>query len=137
MNSNIDKIKDKVDIVELISSYLKVQKAGVNYKANCPFHNEKTPSFFISPGRQIWHCFGCSKGGDQFAFIQEIEGVEFPEALRILAKRAGVELEKFDRTFQDARTRILEVCDLSVRFFEKQLWESKPGQKVLVYLRER
>src|SRR3989344_8893325 len=137
MNSNIDKIKDKVDIVELISSYLKVQKAGVNYKANCPFHNEKTPSFSISPSRQIWHCFGCSRGGDHFTFIQEMEGVDFPEALRILAKLAGVELEQFDRSFQNAKTRLLEVTELAAKFFEKQLWESSAGQQVQKYLQGR
>lgn len=137
MNNNVDKIKDKIDIVELISSYLRVQKAGVNYKANCPFHNEKTPSFYISPSRQIWHCFGCSKGGDQFTFVQEAEGADFPEALRILAKRAGVELEQFDRSFNNAKIRLLEVTELAVKFFEKQLWESKAGQSVQGYLRGR
>ncbi|MDO8495283.1 MAG: DNA primase [bacterium] len=136
MDGNIEKIKDRVDIVELISSYLKVHKAGVNYKANCPFHNEKTPSFYISPSRQIWHCFGCSKGGDQFAFVQEVESVDFPEALRILAKRAGIELEKFDRTFQDSKTRLYEVCEWSAKFFQKQL-ESNTGKKVQSYLQGR
>lgn len=137
MNSNIDKIKDKIDIVELISSYLKVQKAGVNYKANCPFHNEKTPSFYISPSRQIWHCFGCSKGGDQFTFVQEIEGADFPEALRILAQRAGIELEQFDRSVNDAKARLLAVAELAAKFFAKQLWESKAGQPVQQYLQGR
>lgn len=136
MDNNIEKIKDRVDVVDLISSYLKVQKAGVNYKANCPFHNEKTPSFYISPSRQIWHCFGCLKGGDQFAFVQEAEGVDFPEALRILAKRAGIELEKFDRSFQDSRTRLYAVCELAAKFFQRQL-ESNTGQKVQTYLRDR
>lgn len=137
MNNNVDKIKERVDIVELISSYLKVQKAGVNYKAACPFHHEKTPSFYVSPSRQIWHCFGCQKGGDQFAFVQEIEGVEFPEALRMLAERAGIELEKFDRSFNDSKTRLCQIIELAVKFFEKQLWESKTGQQARKYLRER
>lgn len=137
MINNVDKVKEKVDIVDLISSYLKLQKAGVNYKANCPFHNEKTPSFVVSQERQVWHCFGCSKGGDHFSFVQEIEGVDFPEALRILARRAGIELEQFDRSFQNAKTRLLEISELAAKFFQKQLWESNSGQKALVYLKSR
>ena len=137
MDNNIEKIKERVDIVDLISSYLKLQKAGVNYKAKCPFHNEKTPSFSVSPERQVWHCFGCGKGGDQFTFVQEIEGADFPEALRILARRAGVELEHFDRSLQNEKTRLLEICELASRFFEKQLWHSNAGAKVLAYLKDR
>ncbi len=137
MVNNVDKVKERVDIVDLISGYLKLQKAGVNYKANCPFHNEKTPSFMVSAERQIWHCFGCSKGGDHFSFVQEIEGVDFPEALRILAQRAGIELEQFDRSFQNAKTRLLAISDWAVKFFQKQLWESKSGQKALAYLQKR
>lgn len=137
MQDNIEKIKERVDIVDLVSSYLKLNKAGANYKANCPFHNEKTPSFYVSPERQIWHCFGCQKGGDQFAFVQEIDGVEFPEALKVLARRAGVELEHFDRSFNNEKTRLLEICGLASRFFQKQLWESATGKKVLAYLKDR
>lgn len=137
MINNVDKVKEKIDIVDLISSYLKLQKAGVNYKANCPFHNEKTPSFVVSPERQVWHCFGCSKGGDHFSFVQEIEGVDFLEALRILARRAGIELEQFDRSFQNAKTRLLEISELAAKFFQKQLWESNSGQKALAYLKGR
>ncbi|MBI2048175.1 MAG: DNA primase, partial [Parcubacteria group bacterium] len=90
--TDLEQIKERIDIVELIQVYLRLQKAGMNFKGLCPFHNEKTPSFMVSPSRQIWHCFGCGKGSDIFGFIKEIEGVEFPEAMQILAKRAGVEL---------------------------------------------
>jgi DNA primase len=137
MPDTIEQIKTRLDVVDVISGYVKVQKAGANFKVCCPFHNEKTPSFFISPERQIWHCFGCGKGGDIFGFVKEIEGVEFPEALRILAQRAGVQLQEFDPKARNAKTRLLESVELATKFFEKQLWESPSGQHALTYLRER
>ena len=137
MNDNISKIKDRLNVVDVVSGYLKLHKAGVNFKAPCPFHNEKTPSFFVSPERQIWHCFGCQKGGDIFAFIKEMEGVEFPEALRILAARAGIELEEFDSAIKDSKDRLYQICELSARFFEKQLGRSDTGQRAVGYLKSR
>ena len=134
MEDNISKIKEKLDVVEVISGYLKVQKAGMNYKARCPFHNEKTPSFYISPERQIWHCFGCSAGGDIFGFVKQIEGVEFPEALRMLAQKAGIELKSFDPVIRDEKTKLYEICEKSAKFFEKQLWGGESGKKALAYL---
>ena len=139
MQDNVSKIKDRLDVVEVIGSYMKLQKAGINYKGRCPFHNEKTPSFFVSPERQIWHCFGCAKGGDMFEFVKEIEGVEFPEAMKVLAARAGVQLETFTREAslqRDAKTRLYEVCELATKFFKKQ-FESTTGKKALQYLRDR
>ncbi|MDO8504603.1 MAG: DNA primase [Candidatus Liptonbacteria bacterium] len=139
MEDNVSKIKDKLDIVDVISGYLKLTKSGINYKARCPFHNEKTPSFFISPERQIWHCFGCAKGGDMFGFIQEVEGVEFPEALRTLAQKAGVTLEYSSGNFpaKDGKAVLYEVCETSARFFEKQLYQSGAGKRALEYLKNR
>lgn len=138
MADNIQQIKDKLDIIDVISGYLKVAKSGVNFKARCPFHNEKTPSFFISPERQIWHCFGCSKGGDMFGFIQEIEGVEFSEALKILAQRAGVQLENFSGSAaKDEKSVLYEICEIATRFFEKQLYQSGAGKRALAYLTNR
>jgi len=90
----VNQIRERIDIVALMSEFLQLKKAGRNFKTNCPFHNEKTPSLIISPERQIWKCFGCQKGGDCFTFLMEYERLEFPEALRILAKRAGIELSQ-------------------------------------------
>ncbi|KKT28639.1 MAG: primase protein [Candidatus Yanofskybacteria bacterium GW2011_GWA1_44_21] len=137
MEDNISKIKERLDIVDVISGYIKVQKAGVNYKARCPFHNEKTPSFYISPERQIWHCFGCNLGGDVFGFVKEIEGIEFGESLRILAQKAGVELQKYDSGVRDEKSRLYDIAEASSKFFEKQLQLSNIGQRALKYLFDR
>jgi DNA primase len=140
MSDTVEQIKSRLDIVDIISGYLKVQKAGRNYKARCPFHNEKTPSFYLSPERQSWHCFGCNKGGDMFSFVSDIEGVDFVEALRILAAKANVTLPERhagESHEKSQRQALLAVTELSSKFFEKQLWNSNSGAKALAYLRER
>lgn len=137
MSDNVSKIKDRLSVVDVVSGYLKLQKAGANFKTPCPFHNEKTPSFFVSPERQVWKCFGCGAGGDIFSFVQQMEGVEFPEALRILAARAGVELEAFDSTIKDSKDRLYQICESSARFFEKQLRDSHAGSLAVEYLKNR
>jgi len=137
MYSPVDEIKNKLDAVELIGGYLKLTKAGRNYKACCPFHGEKTPSFMVSPERQIWHCFGCGLGGDIFSFVMKIEGVEFGDALRILARRTGVVLKKQDPQAQSQKKRLYEICDLAAKFFSYQLDKSASGQKAAKYLSER
>ncbi|MBI5046039.1 MAG: DNA primase [Candidatus Niyogibacteria bacterium] len=134
MSSSVEQIKSRLDLVDVIQSYIKVHRAGANFKANCPFHNEKTPSFFISPAREIWHCFGCGKGGDLIKFVMEIEGAEFPEALRILANRAGIVLETEDPRARDERTRAFELLEDATAFFEV---ESARHPEIAKYLSER
>ena len=121
MAEQTQEIKERLNIVDVISGYLRLQKAGVNFKALCPFHNEKTPSFMVSPSRQSWHCFGCGEGGDIFTFIEKIEGVGFPEALKILAEKAGVVLKYGDSKLRTEKDRIYEICEKATQFFTASL----------------
>lgn len=130
-------IKEKINIVDLIQEYLPLKRAGVNFKANCPFHSEKTASFVVSPERQIWHCFGCSKGGDIFKFLMEKEGLEFKDALEILAKRAGVVLKKINQEKKQLRDRLFEVNLKAQEYFHYILTKHKLGETALKYLHDR
>jgi len=133
----IQQIKDRLDIVEVVSGYLKLEKTGINLRANCPFHGEKTPSFFVSPSRQSFKCFGCGESGSVFDFIMKMEGIEFGDALRMLARRAGVQLPSYHPETQTKRNRLYEICEISCRFFEKQLHSSQAGRQVLKYFTGR
>src|SRR3989344_6943963 len=111
MPSPVEDIKARLSIVDVVGSYISLIKAGSNFKANCPFHNEKTPSFLVSPSRDSWRCFGCNSGGDIFSFVSRLEGVAFPEALQILAARGGVELKKKDPRLVNERKRLFYLFD--------------------------
>jgi DNA primase len=130
----IDDVKSRLDIVEIVGAHVKLSKAGVNYKGLCPFHKEKTPSFMVSPERQIFHCFGCGEGGDIFKFVMKYENLEFPEALRILAKQAGVELKKEDPRIKNEISKIREITEAAQDFFIKYL---KNTPQAMNYLKER
>lgn len=137
MNDNIEQIKERLNIVDVLSGYLRLTKAGTSYKALCPFHNEKTPSFMVSPSRQSWHCFGCSEGGDIFTFIEKIEGIEFIEALKILAEKAGVILEHIDPKLRTEKDRAYEICEASARFFTESISKGPHKDTLSNYLQKR
>lgn len=137
MTSPIDDIKSRIDIVEFIQSYLKLVKTGSNWRGLCPFHKEKTPSFFVSQDKQIFHCFGCSLGGDIFKFVMQMEGLEFSDALKLLAQKTGVQLHSFDRKLSTQRSRLISICDAATSFFQYQLEHSISGRKAKEYLKQR
>lgn len=133
----VEQIKDRLSIEEVVGSYVQLKKAGRNFKALCPFHHEKTPSFVISPDKQIAYCFGCHKGGDIFNFVMEIEHVDFNEALKILADKAGVKVEEYDNTIKkEEKDVLLDIHRIATEHFEANLW-SEEGEKALEYLKNR
>ncbi len=134
MNSPVTAIKERLSIEDVVSSYIKLERAGANLKARCPFHNEKTPSFFVSPGRGSYYCFGCSASGDIFSFVQEFEGLDFKGALKLLADRAGVELKGYKSENTGEKERLYAVMEESTRYFSDNLAKNKPA---LEYLKSR
>jgi DNA primase len=136
----ISEIKSRINIEDLVSQYIPIKKAGRHFKALCPFHKERTPSFYISPERQLAYCFGCHKGGDHFKFVEEMEGLDFRGALKFLAEKAGVTLPKIapqERQKKGERDRLIELHEVATAFFEHELWETTEGEKVLKYLKKR
>jgi DNA primase len=136
MNSLTSEIKNKLDVVDVLSSYIKLEKAGQNYKARCPFHHEKTPSFFVSPKRGSYYCFGCGAKGDIFSFVEQFEGLDFMGSLKVLAERAGVKL-RFDadsKAKRDETERLYDLMDAAATLFENNL---KQNPSALNYLIER
>ena|SRR5258708_2096684 len=129
-------VREKIDIVSLISEYIPLKKMGANFKANCPFHQENTPSFVVSPERQIWHCFGCGKGGDCFSFVMEYENMEFPEALRTLAKKAGVTISEstYQKGVYSQKEKIYKLNSQAAKFYNFLLTQHPIGKTALEYL---
>ena len=133
-----EEIKSKIDLVELINSYVPLKKAGVNFRACCPFHSEKTPSFMVSPERQIWKCFGCGEGGDAFSFYMKMENVEFGPAIRELAKRAGVTLKSYVPTQKEKDQDLLfEINHYAAEYYHYILLNLPIGKKALDYIMGR
>ena len=135
MDSNrnqIEEIKDRLDVVQVVEKYVKLKKSGKNYSGLCPFHNEKTPSFIVSPDLQRYKCFGCGETGDIFNFIQKIENLDFPETLEKLAKDAGVRLEKKNVNYK--YKTLEEINYIAAKYFYNEL---KKDKKALNYLLER
>jgi DNA primase len=139
MSSPVEQIKERLNIIDVIGSYIKVEKSGINFKAKCPFHNEKTPSFYISPERRSFYCFGCGAKGDVFSFVEQFEGLDFMGALKVLAVRAGVELTGFRRERSDSKDKenkekLFELLEAATHFFEANL---KTNPQALTYIKNR
>nr|MBC8477068.1 DNA primase [Dehalococcoidia bacterium] len=138
--SEVDEVKQKIDIVEVIGQHVKLTKSGRNFRALCPFHSEKAPSFYVFPERQSWHCFGaCNTGGDVFSFIMKQQGIDFGEALRLLAEQTGVTLPSRVRldARKDERERLHQVNEAAATYFHDQLLSSPDAAKARDYLLRR
>jgi len=137
--TTIDEIRDRADIADVIGRFVDLKRAGVNYKALCPFHDEKTPSFVVSPDKQIYHCFGCGRGGNVFSFIMEMSGVTFPDAVRELGKQIGIEVasQPVRGEEQSKNEPLYRVSDFAARWYHRNLMRKETGQRAQRYLKER
>jgi DNA primase len=130
-------VKNKLSVVDVVGESVSLKKAGSTYKGLCPFHGEKTPSFVVTPARESWHCFGCGLGGDIFSFVMQRDSVTFPEALRTLAQRAGVEIDERTKHEDAHRARLRGVLDSAIAFYHAVLTSSNAGKPALGYLHGR
>ncbi|MBI5124015.1 MAG: DNA primase, partial [Candidatus Omnitrophica bacterium] len=130
----IDQIQGRSDIVEIISRYIPLQKAGRNYRAPCPFHHEKTPSFIVSPDKQIYHCFGCGAGGNVFSFVMKYENLGFPEVIEMLAEKAGVSLPRYTQKKESTSqaAELYKINELAILFFQDVLKGSPAARDYLI-----
>lgn len=133
MGGDVERVKERLDIAEIVSGYVKLDKAGASFKGRCPFHSEKTPSFFVSSARQSYYCFGCGAKGDVFTFVQELEGLSFREALKSLAERAGVELTNRPESAKarSEKETLLQALEIATQFFENELGKSDAAQSYI------
>lgn len=134
MIDQVEEVKQKIDIVSIIGERIELKKAGRNFKARCPFHDEKTPSFMVNPELQIYKCFGCGEAGDVFNFLEKYEGMEFGEALKYLAQKAGVKLKAINREKKSEKENIYEVNALALKFYNYILSSHSAGKVALDYL---
>jgi DNA primase len=132
MSTPVETIKERLSIDEVIGSYVKLERSGQNFKARCPFHNEKTPSFYVSPNRGGYYCFGCGAKGDIFTFVESFEGLDFKGALKILADKAGVELVAERPGARDERERLFAIMEAAAQYFETALSQSPSIQKYIL-----
>jgi DNA primase len=130
-------VKSRLSVVDVVGESVSLKKAGTTFKGLCPFHGEKTPSFVVTPQRESWHCFGCGLGGDIFSFVMQRDGVPFPEALRTLAARAGVEIDERTKQEDAHKARLRQVLDHSIAFYHAVLTASNAGRPALDYLHGR
>ncbi len=130
-------VKSRLSVVDVVGESVSLKKAGTTFKGLCPFHGEKTPSFVVTPQRESWHCFGCGLGGDIFSFVMQRDSVPFPEALRTLATRAGVEIDERTKHEDAHRARLRQVLDHSIAFYHAVLTASNAGKPALDYLHGR
>ena len=136
----LEEIKSRISVEQLIADYIPLNQAGTNFKGLCPFHQEKTPSFMVSPEKQIWHCFGCSEGGDIFSFVQKYDGIEFKEAAQLLAQKAGVVLTGFrgDGVDQGTKRKLFEINEQALAYYKQELQgKTLAAQKTRSYLESR
>ena len=133
----VAEIKGRLPVADVVGETVQLKKAGTTLKGLCPFHGEKTPSFVVTPARDTWHCFGCGKHGDIFTFVMERDVVAFPEALKVLAARAGVEIDERTKREDARNARLREVMEAAVAFYHAVLTRSKSGEPALAYLRGR
>ncbi len=138
----VREVAERLSIVEVVSDYVQLRRAGGNFLGLCPFHNEKTPSFNVNPAREIFHCFGCGAGGNAFSFVMKIEGVSFPEAVKLLARKAGIEIEErqltpSEKKSQDEYTQFLRINDLTTSYYRSVLLNGQEGEPARQYLVNR
>jgi len=139
MTNDVEAIKQRLDIVDVVRDYLTLKQSGSHFKAACPFHHEKSPSFMVNRERQIWHCFGCNEGGDIFTFVQRIENIDFREALRLLAEKAGIELTTSQRSEinRNEKTRYLDILQTTANVYHRILCEVAGASGAREYLARR